>query len=60
MRSFLSLGLAAALLAGASMATAQTTELKVGDPAPNFTLNASDGKSYSLSDFKGKKALVLA
>ena len=60
MRSFLRLGLAAALLAGASMATAQTTELKVGDPAPNFTLKASDGKTYTLADFKGKKAVAVA
>lgn len=36
------------------------THLKVGDPAPNFTLRATDGKSYSLSDFKGKKNVVLA
>ena len=35
-------------------------ELKVGDQAPNFTLQASDGKTYKLSDFKGKQAVVLA
>jgi peroxiredoxin Q/BCP len=35
-------------------------DLKVGDPAPDFTLQGSDGKSYSLSNFKGKQALVLA
>jgi peroxiredoxin Q/BCP len=35
-------------------------ELKVGDPAPAFTLKASDGKTYSLADFKGKRAVVLA
>ncbi len=35
-------------------------ELKVGDAAPNFTLQASDGKSYTLADFKGKQAVVLA
>ncbi len=32
---------------------------KVGDPAPDFTLQASDGKTYKLSDFKGKQAVVL-
>jgi len=36
------------------------TQLKVGDKAPNFTLRATDGKTYSLSDFKGKKNVVLA
>jgi len=36
------------------------THLKVGDSAPDFTLPATDGKSYKLSDFKGKKNVVLA
>ena len=35
-------------------------ELKPGDPAPDFSLPASDGKTYKLSDFKGKKAVVVA
>jgi peroxiredoxin Q/BCP len=35
-------------------------ELKVGDAAPDFTLPASDGKTYHLADFKGKKAVVVA
>ena len=36
------------------------THLKVGQPAPDFTLRATDGKTYKLSDFKGKKNIVLA
>jgi peroxiredoxin Q/BCP len=36
------------------------TELKVGDPAPDFTLKASNGKTYKLSDFRNKQAMVLA
>lgn len=36
------------------------THLKVGDKAPDFTLRATDGKTYKLNDFKGKKNVVLA
>ena len=36
------------------------TNLKVGDLAPEFSLRATDGKTYKLSDFKGKKKVVLA
>ena len=36
------------------------THLKVGDVAPDFTLPGTDGKTYKLSDFKGKKTVVLA
>jgi peroxiredoxin Q/BCP len=38
----------------------QAAELKPGDPAPAFSLPGSDGKTYTLADFKGKKAVVLA
>jgi peroxiredoxin Q/BCP len=52
------------LLGSAAAATAQApappVELKVGDLAPSFKLQASDGKTYQLSDFKGKKAVVIA
>ena len=36
------------------------TSLKIGDIAPNFTLPAQDGKKISLSDYKGKKNVLLA
>lgn len=36
------------------------TELKVGDEAPNFKLQATTGDYYQLSDYKGKQAVVLA
>lgn len=47
---------AALLFAGAARAEAP----KVGDKAPEFTLKGSDGKTYKLSDFKGKQAVVVA
>jgi cytochrome oxidase Cu insertion factor (SCO1/SenC/PrrC family) len=31
----------------------------VGQPAPDFSLPASDGKIYHLADLQGKKRLVL-
>src|SRR3954449_813964 len=53
--------LTATLVLGlASAAMAQTADLKVGDQAPNFKLQATDGKTYQLTDFKGKEAVVLA
>ena len=36
------------------------TELKVGDPAPDFTLKASNGNTYTISDFRNKQVIVLA
>ncbi|NQZ20431.1 MAG: redoxin domain-containing protein [Colwellia sp.] len=36
------------------------TDLKVGDQAPNFKLQATTGDYYQLSDYKGKQAIVLA
>ena len=34
--------------------------LKVGDSAPDWKLQGSDGKVYKLSDFKGKQGVVVA
>jgi peroxiredoxin Q/BCP len=33
---------------------------EAGDEAPSFTLPGSDGKTYSLADYRGKRAVVLA
>jgi peroxiredoxin Q/BCP len=39
---------------------ARAADLAPGDPAPEFSLPGSDGKTHSLSDLKGKQAVVLA
>lgn len=36
------------------------TKVKIGDPAPDFTLPDHTGKQVQLSDFRGKKNVVLA
>jgi len=39
---------------------ADKRKLRVGDIAPEFTLPGSDGKTHSLSDHVGKRAVVIA
>ena len=39
-------------------AGAWAQELKVGDVAPDFTLQASDGQTYTLSKLKGKTVVL--
>lgn len=34
--------------------------LHPGDNAPDFTLAGSDGQTYRLADFRGRRAVVLA
>ncbi len=41
-------------------AGAASDELKVGDKAPAFSLEGSDGKTYTLEQYKGKSAVVIA
>lgn len=49
-------GLAAMLVLLSPIASA----LEVGDKAPDFALQASDGKTYTMSEFIGEKPVVIA
>lgn len=59
------LGIVALLVIGLGAVLAGTTapidaaELKVGDKAPDFTLPSTTGAPISLSQFRGKKAVLL-
>lgn len=55
----MSLGMMAGLGAFLCASFGQS-ELKVGDAAPDFALKGSDGKTYRLADFRGKKPVVIA
>jgi cytochrome oxidase Cu insertion factor (SCO1/SenC/PrrC family) len=44
----------------ADQASTPDPKIKVGDTAPDFTLRDQNGKEVKLSDFHGKKNVVLA
>ena len=54
--------LLASSLAAAAMGQFNTpkTHLKIGDEAPDFTLPSTTDQKIKLSDFRGKKNVVLA
>jgi peroxiredoxin Q/BCP len=49
-----------ALAATAALGSQFAAALEVGDKAPDFSLAASDGSTYSLSQFLGEKPVVIA
>lgn len=54
------LGLAGPFTTAAQEDTIAKTNLKIGDVAPNFTLLSDKWDQVKLSDFRGKKNVILA
>lgn len=44
---------------GSELSPTNLDRVKIGQPAPDFTLEAIDGREVSLSDFRGRKTVVL-
>ncbi len=58
-RAFRPAALAAAIIALFLLAVSAQA-LSKGQPAPNFKLKGLDGKTYQLSDYKGKKPVLIS
>ena len=54
-----SLFLSSMLLAGVLGIAGVATALEVGDKAPDFTLPSTTGEDISLSQFQGKKSVLI-
>ena len=46
------------VVASAAPVAAQTDQADIGEPVPDFTLEAADGETHSLSDFEGKYVVL--
>jgi peroxiredoxin Q/BCP len=57
---YLSAPLTVVLAVFALLAAPLASALEVGDKAPDFSLQASDGNTYSLTDFVGNQPIVIA
>jgi mycoredoxin-dependent peroxiredoxin len=49
-----------AIRKGRTSTAGRTSTLNVGDPAPDFVLKSHDGGTFKLSDYKGKRNVVIA
>ena len=54
------MGILIAAALGAAGAAEKSVVLKVGDRAPEFRLTSSDGKEYTLKQYRGKSAVVIS
>ena len=43
-----------------SLSASDAKRLKIGDSAPDFALSDQSGRTVRLSDFRGKKTVILA
>ena len=44
---------------GVGLIATEIERIKAGQPAPDFTLEDADGKPLTLSEFRGKKSVIL-
>jgi peroxiredoxin len=58
-RHFTSVFIAAWVLIGGLVTTQPAWGIEVGDKAPEFTLPGTSGEKISLSQFRGKKLVLL-
>jgi peroxiredoxin Q/BCP len=56
MKSLFLVCAAVAILSGGR----QEPGLRLGDPAPDFSLPGSDGRTYSLANYRGVRPVVIA
>ena len=58
MRAIAWMAMCSVVAVGMGAGRASADDLKAGDPAPDFTLKASDGQSYTLSKLRGKTVVL--
>ena len=60
MSQFFSIGRKYLLAGIAALFAMSASALEVGDKAPDFSLQGSDGNTYTLSQFNGEKPVVIS
>jgi len=57
---YAAMAIGAVAVVGLSSMSRIVSALEVGDKMPDFSLQASDGKTYTLAQFHGKEPVVVA